>query len=321
MQKKSTASVLTLGTFDGVHRGHQRILCRLVSRARRTGARSVVLAFGLPPRHAGLPAARPFLLTTLREKTQILKRMGADCVRALVFNRETASTSPADFFNETLVKKCGAKEIIVGPRAAFGRNRAGKLSFLKAIGRRSGVRVGVVPSVRVKGEIVASRRIRVMLDKGRVEKASALLGYPYSAAGCVVHGRHAGRLLGFPTANIRPDAFKILPHGVFWVKVLWKSDRVPLTAKDLRFAWDGICNVGTRPTINPHESHDHCEVFLFRKPGSLYGRRLRVVFLRRIRAEKRFSSLESLKRGISRDFALARRWAAKQVYIRRDNSI
>jgi riboflavin kinase/FMN adenylyltransferase len=141
---------------------------------------------------------------------------------------------------------------------------------------------------------VSSRRIRALLHRGRVDEANGLLGYPYSVEGTVVHGRARGHKLGFPTANIAVDPIKILPPGVFWVKAN---------------AINGLCNVGSRPTFTPHSHALHCEVFILRRmTGSLYGRRLRVAFLRRIRAEKRFSSPAALKRQIAKDLALAKRW-------------
>jgi riboflavin kinase/FMN adenylyltransferase len=283
-----------------------------MNRARAAHAKSVVLAFGMPPRHAGEPLRKAVLLTTLTEKLRILKCLGIDRVQVLVFDRRTASTRPEDFFNETILKRNRASEMVVGPRVAFGKNRSGRLPLLRKLGRSSGVRIHVVSSVSGAAGDVSSRRIRALLSGGRVERANALLGYPYSVEGNVVHGDARGRRLGFPTANIHVDPAKILPPGVFWVKV-FPADAIPLTAHEALKGIDGLCNVGVRPTFTPHSHALRCEVFIFgaaEKLGAssfaLYGRKLRVVFLRRIRAEKRFASSESLQRQIAKDLLTAK---------------
>jgi riboflavin kinase/FMN adenylyltransferase len=307
MSKKS--SVVTLGTFDGVHRGHQRILAKVVARAKKGGYKSVALSFSMPPRLGHSPAPIPVLLSTLEDKIQILKRLGIDDVEVLVFNRATASTLPEDFFTRRILKRCSAREMVVGPRVAFGKNRAGRLPLLQKLGKRHSVKIHVVGGVQVGGEPVSSSAIRALLYKGNVQAARRQLGYPYSVFGKVVHGSHRGRKLGYPTANVSVDTHKILPPGVFWVKCLPAGSPIPLSDKDLKRGIDGLCNVGTRPTFSPGESHLHCEVFLFKKPSSLYGKQLRVAFLKRIRAEKRFDSPHDLKRQISRDFHKALRWS------------
>ena len=298
-------SVVTLGTFDGVHRGHRVLLRRVLQRAKQLRAKSVVLAFDMPPRHAGDLPEKSILLTTLSEKLEILRRIGIDTVQVLVFDRKTANTSPESFFTETIVKKHHAAAMVVGPRVAFGKNRAGRLPLLKQLGKKTGVRVDVVGAVKSRRTSVASRRIRALLAAGQVEKAIPLLGYPYSVKGQVVHGDHRGRQLGYPTANLRPDIGKILPQGVFWVKVLPGSAPVPLGHKDLKAASDGLCNVGIRPTFTPNARELRCEVFLFNQRKNLYGRSLRIVFMRKIRSERRFSSPKALVRQIDADFRRA----------------
>jgi riboflavin kinase/FMN adenylyltransferase len=294
-------SVITLGTFDGVHRGHQALLKKVVARARALRAASVALLFDMPPRHAGEPLSKPVLLTTLLEKRSLLKRFGIQRIQVLVFDRKTASTLPEDFFRDTIVKKHGAREMVVGPKVAFGKNRSGRLPLLRRLGNKYGVRIHVVPEIGKGASQVSSRRVRAFLAKGRVQEANALLGYPYSVEGKVVHGEKIGRKLGFPTANIQTAPGKILPPGVFYVKVN---------------GLDGVCNVGVRPTFTPHSHIMHCEVFILRSSSSvqrlsLYGRTLRVDFLRRLRGEKRFYSPVTLHRQIARDVAQARRIASK----------
>ncbi len=311
-------SVITLGTFDGVHRGHQALIHKVVSRAHAIRGRADAVIFGMPPRHAGEPLAKPVLLTTLSEKLRLLARSGIQRIQILVFDRKTASTLPDDFFCNTLVQKHHAREMVVGPKVAFGKNRAGRLALLRQLGKKYGVRIHVVSEIGKGRAQVSSRRIRALLAGGHVEKANALLGYPYSVEGKVVHGDQRGRHLGFPTANIQPDSGKILPPGVFYVKV-FPAEHLPLNVREASKGRDGLCNVGVRPTFTPHSHTLHCEVFILRprsnvrrrtsNVGRLYGRKLRVVFLRRLRAEKRFSSPVALQRQIAKDVALARRWA------------
>jgi riboflavin kinase / FMN adenylyltransferase len=301
-------SVLTLGTFDGVHRGHQRIIQKVVERARALGVRGVALAFGMPPKLGHNPAAQPVLLSTLADKIRILQRLGIKDVQVLIFDKKTASTPPDAFFTQRVLRRCGAREMVVGPRVAFGKDRAGRLPVLKELGRRYGVRIHVVGGVQIGGHAVSSSGIRELLRKGEVDRANHQLGYPYSVSGKVVHGSHRGRKLGYPTANVGVDVHKILPPGVFWVKVLPARHPIPLKPADLKGTIDGLCNVGTRPTFSPQATQLICEVFLFKTPPKLYGKELRVVFMRRIRAERRFPSPDALKRQIARDFQTAQRW-------------
>ena len=198
--------------------------------------------------------------------------------------------------------------MVVGPRVAFGRKRAGRLPLLRRLGREHGVRIHLVHSISGASGTVASRLIRRFLTAGHIEKANALLGYPYSVSGRVVHGDHRGRHLGFPTANVEVPPEKMMPRGVFWVKVL-SPDHVPLTTREALRGADGLCNVGIRPTFTPQSHILHCEVFLLHGRKKLYGRHLRVVFLRRIRAEKRFSSVAALTRQIRKDVAAGRKLA------------
>jgi len=294
-------SVVTLGTFDGVHRGHQSILKQVVARARARGARSVALAFDMPPRHSRSDPAKPVLLTTLDEKLRLLRGMGIDQVQVLRFTPELAHLEPEAFFSRVVLGKWNAAEMIVGPRLAFGRNRRGRVLLLRRLGRKSDVLIKVVPPVRVRGQVVSSRRIRAAIERGDVGTAAAFLGRLYSLEGTVVHGDHRGRSLGYPTANLAVHPQKMLPAGVFWVQVI-----VGKSGKRI----NGLCNVGSRPTFHRDSGKKRCEVFLFSKPNSLYGRTLRVFFLKKLRDEKRFGSAAELVRQIDQDFARAKRMSA-----------
>ncbi len=302
-------SIITLGTFDGVHRGHRALIKKVLKQAKRFKAQSVVLAFGLPPRHVQDGPTSRNLLTTVAEKIEILKSEGVERIQILKFDRRTANTLPEEFFLREIVHKNRAQAMVVGPRVAFGKDRVGKLPLLLRLGKRYSVRIEVVRSVHGHSGVVASRRIRALLALGRTAGASGLLGYPYSVAGRVVHGDHRGRQLGFPTANLEADAGKILPKGVFWVKVLPGSAPMPLTRGEASRGIDGLCNIGTRPTFHPRAQDLQFEVYLFKQKGSFYGRKFRVVFMRKIRSEKRFSSKQALISQIQHDFTVAQKWA------------
>lgn len=303
-------SVITLGTFDGVHRGHQALLTLVVRRARALNSRSVALAFDMPPRHISKRDRAPVLLSTLEEKKILFSDIGIDAADVLVFDRRTASMRPEAFFKDIICGRHRAVEMVVGPRLAFGRNREGNLSLLVRLGRSRGVRVRVVREVGGKAGI-SSTRIRNALLAGDVRRARQWLGYPYSVEGPVGHGDHRGRTLGFPTANLRPHRNKILPPGVFWVKVVGAKSVWP-APNELRRAADGVCNIGTRPTFKKRGvSPLSCEVHVFRGSLPHYGQRLRVVFMKRLRSERRFDSRDKLIRQIQVDLKMAKALAKK----------
>lgn len=287
-------SILTLGTFDGVHRGHQALIRQVVALARRLRANPVALAFNMPPRHAGKPLTTPVLLSTWEEKQARFAALGIRNLIPLRFNRKTAHTPAKTFFEKFVVRRFNASDMVVGPKLAFGRNREGTLARLREFGVEAGVRVHVVRAVGRGRNEVSSRRIRALLQAGKLKEANRLLGYSYSIRGKVIHGDHRGRKLGFPTANIKIPTGKILPLGVYWVKVRKGSS--------LR---DGICNVGVRPTFKHIRPELRCEVHVLGNIQDLYGEILEVIFKRKIRGEMKFSSPEQLTRQIARDLRKA----------------
>lgn len=294
-------TVVTLGTFDGVHRGHQALLRKVVARAKIRHATPAALVFDMPPRHAGQPLSKPVLLTTLDEKKAALKALGIKRIDVLRFDKKTSSLTPEQFFRGTIRSRLRACEMVVGPKVAFGKNRAGKLPELKALGDKYGVRIHVVSGIGKGAHEVSSRRIRALLDYGNVEQAQRLLGNYYSVQGLVIHGDRRGRSLGFPTANVDIPKGKILPLGVYAV-------HAEVARRSLKLARpvhpNALCNVGWRPTFKS-DKQIHCEVFLMRRTRSLYGMTLRVHFMRKLRPEKRFSSPATLQKQIHRDIVKA----------------
>ena len=291
-------SVLTIGTFDGVHRGHRRILKIAADRAKKEGFESAAITFNIPPRLFFFPSAEPSLLTTVREKVELLRSCGIAKIHVLEFGARLARVSADAFFKNVILGKTRASQIVVGYNFGFGRNREGDTRFLERKGAGHGIPLRVIPPVTYRNVPVSSGKIRDALKTGDLKRANALLGYAYFLSGKVVPGQKMGARLGFPTANLAVDPAKIVPAGVFAVRV-----RTPLGK-----TYGGMCNVGFRPTLaQAGEKVQTVEVHLFGFSGRLYGKILRVEFVKKLRAEAAFPSLDHLRRQLSRDRLRAQR--------------
>jgi riboflavin kinase/FMN adenylyltransferase len=288
--------VVALGTFDGVHLGHQVVLRRAVEEGRRRGVRVVAATFDPHPRAVLGPRVQPKLLTTLELRREALLRYGADEVRAIRFNPEFSKMSPEEFVREVLVGEIGAEAVVVGENFRFGHRAAGDLEELERLMRSLGAEAYSV-LVRSGDEKtgISSTRIRELVAGGEVEEAAKLLGRPYLLRGEVIVGDRRGRSIGFPTANVVPDPAVVVPaRGVYagFVRV-GKAVHPACT------------NVGIAPTFERGKSR--VEAYLIDFEGDLYERVVDVSFVRRIRAEKRFSGVDQLKEQIARDVEEARR--------------
>lgn len=290
-------AVLTIGFFDGVHLGHQRLIERAGVLAAERGAAAVAVTFWPHPSAILRPQAAPPLLTTLAEKLRLLGELGRlDAAVVLPFDEERSRQSPEAFL-DTLATFCRPVALVEGPDFAMGHKRAGDLAFLRAAGERRGFTVETYEE-RVDGERVSSTRARSLLRAGEAEAATRLLGRPYSLVGEVVEGDRRGRLLGFPTANLRLDARKLLPaNGVYAVRV-----RLPGEAHATHPA---VCNIGVRPTFGG-EARLIVEVHLLDAAMDLYGLELAVEVVARLRDERRFAGVDELKAQIGADAERAR---------------
>jgi riboflavin kinase/FMN adenylyltransferase len=285
-------SLVTVGTFDGVHLGHQSIIRYLVGRARQRDAVSVALSFDPHPREVLRGEPIP-LLTTIEERARVFEDLGLDRFIVIPFTRDFAGMEADAFVIDVLVERIGLKEIVIGYDHGFGKGRAGDSELLHELGRQYGFTVDVIPAQVLEKDVVSSTRIRQALtDEGDVRLAARLLGRPYAVSGVVVEGDGRGRTIGYPTANITVDnPHKVIPErGVYAVRVLIES-RVSV--------FDGMLNIGNRPTFDGGETR--LEAHLFDYAGSLYGQAVTVEFYRRIRDEKKFSSVELLVQQLSRD--------------------
>ena len=277
-------TIATLGTFDGLHLGHVSILGRLLDRQReRPQARTLVISFDPHPRTVLQPDSALPLLHTLEEKIDGLDRLGIDALLILPFTQEFSRLSSQDFIHDILVEALHIKTLVVGYDHRFGRNRTGDFSELYAAARQLGFEVEEIPAHQIDESSVSSTKIRSALHLGDVQGAARLLGYRYSLRAEVVPGNQRGRDLGFPTANLYlPDSRKLVPlFGVYAVWVESPGGR-----------WPGMMNIGYRPTFG--DGGLSMEVHLIDFAGDLYGQTLRVEFVNRIRAEKKFRSADEL---------------------------
>jgi len=318
---------LTIGNFDGVHRGHQAMLALLRSEAAHRGVPSCVMTFEPHPRDyfaAALnkPDLAPARIATFRDKLAELARCGIDQAIVLPFNAQLASQPPEAFIDDVLVRGLRARYVLVGDDFRFGAKRAGDYAMLDAAGQRLGFDVARMQSYEVHGQRVSSSAVREALAAGRMDEAAALLGRAYSISGHVVHGRKLGRALaetqpgqadGFRTLNLRfarrAHAWKPAASGIFVVEVHGLAD-APLP---------GVANLGVRPSLDPHDVNGGrvlLETHVLNWPAHLgaegaYGKIVRVDLLHKLHDELRYHSLAALTEGIARDCADARAWLAR----------
>ena len=293
---------LTIGNFDGVHRGHQAMLMRLLDAAQRRGLTSCVMTFEPHPREFFAPDQAPTRLTSLREKLELLRAAGVDRVQICRFNYDFAKTTPEDFIVRILQRGLGARWIQVGDDFRFGARRAGDFSMLKAAEARCNFEVHAMPSVMIDGTRASSSAVRAALAEGRMEHANHLLGRAYSISGRVVHGDGFGRKLGCPTANVQMKHNRPPLGGIFAVEVHGLGER-PLP---------GVASLGVRPTV-AREPRPCLEVHLFDFARDIYGTHLKVDFLHKFRDEEKYADVEALKRQIFIDIDNARQFFAARA--------
>jgi riboflavin kinase/FMN adenylyltransferase len=287
--------VVALGKFDGVHRGHAKLLAAVLRLARREGAPSMAVTFDVHPDSLLRPHQVPPVLSTIEEKTEAIAGAGVDCLLYLEFTPAFARLSALEFARDFLGGRIGARMVLAGENFRFGRNRGGDTEMLRRWGPRLGFGFRAVPQATVAGEPVSSTRIRRVIAAGEMRLAAALLGRPYSVEGPVDHGFRRGRALGAPTANLRLPGKLLPPDGVYLARAAVDGG-APVPA---------IVNLGTSPTFGSGERR--LEVHLLRYSGDLYGRRVRVFFDRLLRHEVRFPNPQALARQIRLDIARAER--------------
>ncbi|MEK8049516.1 bifunctional riboflavin kinase/FAD synthetase [Ideonella sp. DXS22W] len=305
--QRAAACALTIGNFDGVHRGHQAMLALLTSEARHRGLASCVMTFEPHPRdffaqRLGKPEMAPARIATLRDKLQELERCGVDQVVVLRFDDALAGLPPEDFVSRVLAQGLGARYVLVGDDFRFGARRAGDYAMLDALGERHGFDVARMMSYEVHGLRVSSSAVREALAAGDMARAATLLGRPYAISGHVVHGRKLGRELGFRTLNLRFAHAKPAAMGIFVVQVRGLGDK-PLP---------GVASLGVRPSVEDAGRvllETHCLDWPAGLPSeAAYGRTVTVELMHKLHDERKYPSLEALREGIAQDTADARAW-------------
>lgn len=300
LQAEHRGCVLTIGNFDGVHRGHQTVLSQLGVVARAYQLPSLLITFEPQPQEYFVPGRAPPRLTRFKEKMVALSALPIDRVLCLRFNRTLARVSAEVFIEELLARALGARYVVVGSDFRFGRDRCGDIPMLEQAGRRFGFNVAPMETCTIDGRRVSSTWVRTALESGDFATAQELLGRPFRLCGRVRAGDGRGRGLGFPTANIFLHRKSVPLSGVHVVRAYGIADR-PLP---------GVANIGTRPTVDGMRSSALLEVHLLDFAQDLYGREVEVEFLSRLRAEQRFESLEALTTQIVRDTDEARAYFA-----------
>lgn len=286
-------SVVAMGTFDGVHRGHRVVIGTAMARARQLGRPAAALTFDPPPRAFFKPGEPLFRLADERNKLRLLASTSLDGAIILSFDAALAGLTAQDFVDQILVERYRVAGVAVGFNFHFGKNRVGTPDFLAAAGARHGFAVDIVSPVEDDGHRISSGAIRTALSEGNVADASLLLGYPWFVTGTVVAGDQRGRTLGYPTANMRLDPSCGLRHGIYAVRVGLDGRRI-----------DGVASFGRRPTFD--NGAPLLEVFLFDFSESLYGRELDVAFISWIRPELKFDGIDALVRQMDADSSQAR---------------
>jgi riboflavin kinase / FMN adenylyltransferase len=299
--KIARPTVLTLGVFDGLHLGHQLIMRTVVERAREVGAVPTVITFDPHPRAVLHPESAPPLLQTFDQKIEAFGVLGLEQAIVVRFTKAFAEIEAEDFLRDVVRERLHAVEVYLGRGFAFGRNREGNIALLRKVSERLNFRAEEVPEVRLRGQRISSSRIRELLAAGRVNLARRMLGRPYGVEGRVVRGAERGRMLGFPTANLRPQNRVIPQSGVY------------ITATLIEGLWRrSITNIGTRPTFEDAAAQSSIETYVMNWTGDLYGDVVRVRFLQRLRGEQKFASIDELKRQIARDRDLASRYFERE---------
>ena len=289
--------VVTLGNFDGVHLGHQRIFKKVKEEAGKIGGESVVVTFEPHPLKILSPEQCPPLLTPFKKKMMLIEKTGVEKVLCIQFTKAFSEISPSDFVKRTLLEKVGTKKIIVGYNYRFGRGKIGNVEFLKKAGALWGIEVEVVEPLTVDGTIVSSSKIREFIKEGEVERASKLLGRDYPIIGRVIEGVHRGRDLGFRTANLEMTEELYPKPGVYAVSVKWHH-----------LSLNGLANIGFNPTFDTKSLS--LEVHILNFDREIYGDEIQIYFIKRIRDEIRFHSPQDLIDQVQMDI----KWAKKNVF-------
>ncbi len=281
--------VIALGIFDGLHRGHQKIITALLKEAKRFHTKSLIITFFPHPQ-------KESSLYSLPHRLNLLEEAGVDLCLVIRFSPAFRRITAPEFLQKIIIKKINPRVVFIGRNFTFGKNAQGNWQMLKDYEKKARFKLRVIDVLTYKGSPISSSCIRTLIKRGKFAQAQKLLGRPVSIFGRVITGARLGRILGYPTANINPDHEILPPFGVYAVRV--KLDNRLLS---------GICYIGNRPTVKKAANKTNIEVHIFDFKNNLYGRRIQIEFIRRIRSQKRFGSIQALTRQIKRDIRLYHR--------------
>jgi riboflavin kinase/FMN adenylyltransferase len=284
-------AVVTIGTFDGVHQGHRKIISGVTELAKASGGESVILTFFPHPRMILHPEDQSLkLITTITEKAELLEQLGVDHLIITPFSRDFSNQTPQEYIQQVLVEQVGTKKIVIGYDHHFGKDRSGSLADLQQLGPVYGFEVVEIPEQDINDVAISSTRIRQALLESDIATANAFLSYPFFLTGKVIRGDQIGRQIGYPTANIQPhESYKLIPGDGIFAVVVHVAGRT----------YKGMAYIGQRPTINGITRNIEVNIFDFNQ--DIYGQNIRMDFLHFIRGDMKFNSLDALKEQLAKD--------------------
>lgn len=283
-------SYVALGTFDGVHRGHRVLINSAIEEAKKNGGISVVYTFLNHPLEIIAPERVPKMINTIDEKLRLLEEMGVDYVVLQTFDEKYAETSKEEFIDKILIEYLGAKEIFVGFNYTFAERGSGNVEYLRKVAPEKGIKLNEIKAIEYKGQVLSSTLIRKFILEGKIEEANIFLGRPFFISGEVEHGKKLGRVLGFPTANLKVVNKVYPPFGIFGGTVLIEGEKEKYNA---------VVNIGKNPTLKPGELSVEVHILDFNR--DIYGKKIDVSIEKHLRDEKKFGSMEELRQGIRND--------------------
>ena len=289
-------TVAAIGIFDGVHKGHQWLIRRMVASARRKNSKSLVITFHPHPAQV-LHQRKVSYLVSLPQRLELIKVLGVDSILVIKFTKKFAHLHPEDFVQKYLVERLGVREVFVGDDFRFGENRSGDVDLFEQMGLKYGFMVNHLHPIKKFADKISSSSLRELIGQGHLREAASMLGRKVAVMGKVIHGNGRGKKIGFPTANIKVDSGVLPSQGVYIVHVNLNGRRLK-----------GMANIGHRPSFVSKDLKMHFEIHILKFQENIYGHNLTVEFLKRIRNEQKFSSVEHLVSQIRADEKFARKY-------------
>ncbi|WP_432204990.1 bifunctional riboflavin kinase/FAD synthetase [Cetobacterium somerae] len=289
-KEKFENTYVAIGAFDGIHMGHRELISQAVEKAKKTGGKAVVFTFLNHPMEITNTVKAPKLISSLDEKIHIIKSLGVDYLILQPFTKDFSNMIPEEFVEKVLKKILNTKEVYVGFNFSFGKGGKGTVENLKKLGKKCEININIIEPIKIEEQIISSTFIRQMLATGKLDIANRCLGQPFLIIGEVVHGRKLGRVMGFPTANLKILNKIYPPFGIYGGKVRVEGENK---------CWNAVINIGKNPTLKPDERSIEVHILDFNR--DIYGKRIYVSLIEFLREEKKFNSMDELKETITKD--------------------